>query len=108
MEARQYEEQLEALELDLLLEALSRQYGIDLRGYDPHHLRRQIWTAAVGERVGSLSGLQERVLHEPAAVERLLAEVWVPTTAMFRDPRFFRTLAETVFPMSKGPDARHR
>jgi chemotaxis protein methyltransferase CheR len=99
VDEREQDDELEELELELLLEAVSRRYGIDLRGYDPHHLRRRVQSARVAEQLGSISALQDRVLHELATVERLVAQVWVPTTSMFRDPSFWQTLAEKVFPM---------
>ena len=51
------------------------------------------------ERVGSVSALQERVLHEPAVMERLLLDLSVNVTAMFRDPGFYVVFREKVVPL---------
>jgi chemotaxis protein methyltransferase CheR len=54
---------------------------------------------AAEEGAESISGLQERVLHDPAAMERLLAGLSVNVTSMFRDPTFFVAFREHVVPL---------
>jgi chemotaxis protein methyltransferase CheR len=39
------------------------------------------------------------VLHEPAAMQRLLVDMSVNVTTMFRDPTFYAALRETVVPL---------
>ncbi|MEA2296040.1 MAG: chemotaxis protein methyltransferase CheR [Solirubrobacteraceae bacterium] len=90
--------ELESLELELLLEAIHRRYGYDFRGYAQASLRRRLWRRADLEGLRSLSGLQERVLHDPQALQRLLADLSINVTAMFRDPGFHAALRERVFP----------
>src|SRR6185436_2925902 len=91
--------ELERIEIDLLLEAINRHYGFDFRGYAIGSLRRRLWRQVSAEGVGSISGLQERVLHEPEAMERLLAGLSVNVTTMFRDPTFFVAFRELVVPL---------
>ena len=52
-----------------------------------------------GERLESISALQERVLHDPAVMERLLLDLSINVTAMFRDPSFFVAFRERVVPL---------
>ena len=52
-----------------------------------------------GERLESISALQERVLHDPAVMERLLLDLSINVTAMFRDPSFFVAFRERVVPI---------
>jgi chemotaxis protein methyltransferase CheR len=47
----------------------------------------------------TISGLIERVIHEPQLLPRLLDGLTVPASDMFRDPTMFRALRETVLPM---------
>jgi chemotaxis protein methyltransferase CheR len=89
----------ERIEVDLLLEAVYRRYSYDFRGYARASLRRRLWRRAHDERVRTLSGLQERVLHDPVVMERLLRDLSINVTEMFRDPGFFRTLREKVVPI---------
>jgi chemotaxis protein methyltransferase CheR len=89
----------ERLEMDLLLEAIQRRYGYDFRGYATASLRRRLWHRVYGENLVTLSGLQERILHEPACMDRLLRDLSINVTEMFRDPGFYRALRERVFPL---------
>ncbi len=93
-----HDPELEQLELELLLEAMHQRYGYDFRGYARASLRRRLWRRVDLEGLRSLSGLQERVLHDPAAMDRLLTDLSINVTAMFRDPGFHAALREKVFP----------
>ncbi len=93
-----HDPELEQLELELLLEAMHQRYGYDFRGYARASLRRRLWRRVDLEGLRSLSGLQERVLHDPAAMDRLLTDLSINVTAMFRDPGFHAALRSVVFP----------
>jgi chemotaxis protein methyltransferase CheR len=89
----------ETIEIDLLLEAVFRRYGFDFRQYARASLRRRLWRRVSLEGLQTLSGLQERLLHEPACMERLLLDLSINVTAMFRDPTFFRAFRLKVVPL---------
>ena len=91
--------ELERIEIELLLEAIDRHYGFDFRGYALGSLRRRLWRTAAEEGVQSISGLQEKVLHHPEAMERLLTGLSVNVTTMFRDPTFYVAFREHVVPL---------
>jgi chemotaxis protein methyltransferase CheR len=90
---------VEELELDLLLEAIHRRYDYDFRGYARASLRRRMWRRVALEGLASLSGLQERLLHDPAVMERLLGDLSINVTEMFRDPSFHAALRERALPI---------
>jgi chemotaxis protein methyltransferase CheR len=90
---------VEELELDLLLEAIHRRYAYDFRGYARASLRRRMWRRVSLEGAASLSGLQERLLHDPLVMDRLLGDLSINVTEMFRDPSFHRALRERVVPL---------
>jgi chemotaxis protein methyltransferase CheR len=92
-------DELEAIEIELLLEGVYRHYGFDFRNYALASLRRRIWNVVQAERLTSISGLQERVLHNPACMERFLLNLSVNVTAMFRDPGFYLTFRRRVVPL---------
>jgi chemotaxis protein methyltransferase CheR len=92
-------EELERLEIALLLEAIFRRYGFDFREYAHASLKRRLRRRIHAERLETLSGLQERVLHDPACMERLLLDLSINVTAMFRDPSFYVAFRETVVPL---------
>ncbi len=89
----------ERLEIELLLEAIQRAYGYDFRGYALASLRRRLWHRVYGESLATISGLQERILHDPSCMDRLLRDLSINVTEMFRDPSFHRALRDTVFPL---------
>ena len=91
--------ELERLEMDLLLEGIHQRYGYDFRGYARASLRRRLWRRATLESLRSLSGLQERVLHDPRCMERLLDDLSVNVTEMFRDPGVHAALRDDVLPL---------
>ena len=94
-------DELETLEVELLLEAVHRRYGFDFREYAPASLKRRLWRRIRAEGLGSVSGLQERVLHDPAVMEQLLLDLSINVTAMFRDPTFYGAFREKVVPVLK-------
>lgn len=89
----------EEIEVDLLLEAVYRQYGFDFRQYARASLRRRVWRRADLEGVRTISGLQERLLHDESCMERLLLDLSINVTTMFRDPEFFAALRLKVVPL---------
>ena len=90
---------LEALEVRLLLEAVYQRYGYDFRQYALTSIKRRIRHYIREERLESITRLQERILHDPAAGERFLGVLTVPVTSMFRDPGFFAAFREKVVPL---------
>ena len=91
-------EELEDLELQLLLEGVFRRYGFDFREYAPASLRRRVWRRVHAEGLGTISGLTEKLLHDEATMERLLLDLSVNVTAMFRDPTFYIAFRQKVVP----------
>ena len=94
-----YDPALERLEIELLLEAVFRHYGFDFRSYAHSSLRRRVWKRILAEGLDTVSALQDRVLHDPGTLERLLDDLSVNVTAMFRDPGFFLAFRERVVPV---------
>ncbi|HET9076102.1 MAG TPA: protein-glutamate O-methyltransferase CheR [Acidimicrobiales bacterium] len=90
---------LEDLELRLLLEGIYQRYGYDFREYARSSIRRRVWRRVAEENLQTISGLQERILHEPACMDRLLLDLSVSVTSMFRDPGFFLALRQKVVPI---------
>lgn len=87
------------IELDLLLDGIFRRYGYDFRDYARASLRRRVHTRMSKERLGSVSELQARVLRDPECMSRLLGDLSIHVTEMFRDPSFFRAIRSEVVPI---------
>jgi chemotaxis protein methyltransferase CheR len=92
-------EPVEDLEIGLLLEGLWRCYGYDFRDYALSSIRRRVRSFMQEEGLSTVSSVQDRVLHDPAALRRLLRSLSINVTAMFRDPRFYQALREVVVPV---------
>lgn len=91
--------ELERIEIDLLLEGVYRHYGIDFRGYALGSLKRRLAKRMNDEGVPTLSALQDKVLHDQEAMERLLITLSISVTSMFRDPSFYNSFRTKVVPL---------
>jgi chemotaxis protein methyltransferase CheR len=91
--------ELEELELQLLLEGIFKQYGFDFREYAHTSLKRRVAKRVQEEGLSSIAGLLEAVLHDPLCMERLLLDLSINVTSMFRDPSFYRAFSEKVLPV---------
>jgi chemotaxis protein methyltransferase CheR len=85
-------------ELKLLLEAIYLKFHYDFRHYAPASLKRRLSQAMRRFGCRTLSGLQERILHEPGVFPELLSFLTIMVSEMFRDPAFYRALREKVAP----------
>jgi chemotaxis protein methyltransferase CheR len=93
---------VETMEIELLLEGVFRLYGSDFRNYAVASLRRRIWNAVRTEGVRSISGLQEKILHDRECMERFLVQMSVSVTSVFRDPEFYLAMREKVMPLMQS------
>ena len=94
-----YNAELERIEIELLLEGVYRHFGFDFRSYAYASIRRRLWKRTEAEGLSSISQLQALVLHDAAAMERLLVDLSVSVTSMFRDPGFYRVFRDDVVPL---------
>ena len=87
---------VEELEIDLLLEALFQRHGYDFRDYDRQLVRRQLLEVMEARELGTVSALQERVLHEPGAASNVLRVLSVRPVALFSEPQRAREAREVL------------
>ena len=90
---------VEEIELSLLLEGVYRKYGFDFREYAPASLRRRVWRRTHAEGLSTISALQDKLLHDQSCMERLLLDLSINVTAMYRDPSFYVAFREKVVPL---------
>ena len=93
--------EIEDGKLESFLEALLNHSGFDYRDYSPASLKRRIRMCMMEEQLNSLSAFQEKVLHDPDSLERLLKTFSINVTAMFRNPAFYRAFRDKVVPRLK-------
>jgi chemotaxis protein methyltransferase CheR len=94
-----HRDDLERIEIDCLLEAVYRHYGFDFREYAPASLRRRLARRMGIEGIDTISALQDRILREPPLMERLILDLSINVTSMFRDPSFYVAFREKVVPL---------
>ncbi|WJH37260.1 protein-glutamate O-methyltransferase CheR [Paenibacillus sp. CC-CFT747] len=87
------------MEIELLLEGIFRMYGYDFRNYAYPSIRRRIWHRVNAWRLGSISALQEKVLHDARSMESLLSSLIINVTEMYRDPELFLAFRKLVVPV---------
>jgi chemotaxis protein methyltransferase CheR len=92
-------EQLEKLEIELLLQGLYEWCGYDFRNYAYNSIKRRVWHRVYSEKLTTISGLLEKILHDPQCLQRLIHDFSINVTEMFRDPLFFKTFREEVIPL---------
>ena len=86
------------LELHLLLEAVYRVSGFDFREYAPATVKRRVAERVRAEGLATISGLLERVLHDPPAMARFVDALTHNATSPLREPAFFAAFRERVLP----------
>jgi chemotaxis protein methyltransferase CheR len=87
------------LETRLLLDAIFQRFQYDFREYSMASVRRRLKQGARALGCDTLSGLQDRVLHDPAAFTTLLQYLTVQVSDFFRDPGYFRAFRERIIPI---------
>lgn len=90
--------ELEAIEIELLLEGVQRHRGHDLRSFARPALVRAVRRFAHEERLASVSAVQAAVLHDDAMFRSFLRSVAPSPPGLFEEPGFWRTFREQVAP----------
>jgi chemotaxis protein methyltransferase CheR len=92
-------QRLEKVEIELLLQGLYEWCGYDFRNYAYGSIQRRIWHAVRAEGLTTIIALLDKLLHDPACLQRVIAGFSIHVTEMFRDPLFFKEFKETVVPI---------
>ncbi len=93
---RNHADELASIELSLLLEAMLRWRGYDFRDYAPATLKRRVAERMRAENVDTISGLQERFLHDEDALRRFVFAMSTNSNRLFRAPDYFRAIRQRV------------
>ena len=92
------------IEIDLLLEAVYLKYGYDFRNYSKASVRRRVRHHLKKSGLSTVSEMLHKVLYDRLFFEKLLLDLTINVTEMFRDPDFFKVLRETVLRELRGKD----
>lgn len=86
-------------EIDSFIEAVYKKYGYDFRNYSKASIRRRILHRFSKENFESIHAMEERVLKDIHLLERVLLDLSINTTEMFRDPGFYQAIRKIVIPI---------
>ena len=89
----------EWLEIRCLLDAVFFKYGYDFRNYARASITRRIRKTVAAMSLDSISALQHELLYDVSVFERLLLDLSINVTEMFRDVSFFKAVRTKVLPM---------
>ncbi len=93
------EASLHRQEISLLLQALFDNYGYDFREYSYPSINRRILQRVAMEGFDSIAELHQHVRQDHVLADRLLRDLSINVTEMFRDPEFFLALRNRVIPL---------
>lgn len=86
-------------ELELLISELLVGYGYDFSNYAKASLKRRVIRLMVMDRFPSFAEFLYKVKSDATYLTRVVQELTVNVTEMFRDPALFKTLREQVLPV---------
>jgi chemotaxis protein methyltransferase CheR len=92
---------IEDIELDALLQIIDQCYGYDFKDYARASLKRRVGHRLSVEKCLHISELIPLVVHNKSIFGRLLSDLSIGVTEMFRDPVFFNSVTRQVFPLLK-------
>ena len=91
--------EIETIEIGLVLDAIKKRYGYDLREYVPETIERRLKQVLARSGLRHFGELLHRVLHDASWFASLLDQLTVQVSDMFRDPEFYRAFRERVVPL---------
>lgn len=85
-------------ELQQFLELVYKEYGYDFSNYSEASFQRRIIRIMNLDQMPDLAALQNKIVNNPDYFKTFIEEVTVNVSEMFRDPLFYRSLVDNVFP----------
>jgi chemotaxis protein methyltransferase CheR len=91
-------------EIILLVAAIKNSVGYDFSDYSEKSLKRRLAKALMDNKT-DISGLVSEIRKNPAFAEKVVREITVNTTELFRDPQVWQVLRHKVLPSFKDSKA---
>jgi chemotaxis protein methyltransferase CheR len=88
----------EAIEIDLLLQAINRRYGYDFQHYSRASIRRRVRNLLAKSNRQHVSDLIPLFLYDEGFAQTAIFNFSIPVTEMFRDPPFYQALRAQIIP----------
>lgn len=85
-------------EIEVLLNDIFEHHGFDFTKYSKASLARRLNRLFLLDRFPSFAEFRYRIKSDSEYINRLIEQVTVTVTEMFRDPAFYKSLRENVLP----------
>ncbi len=92
---------IEAYEIQLLIEAMEKVYGINFKDYRYAYLERRIKRRMSLSGFDTITGLTNEVIKRTDIGKQLFRDLTINVTEMFRCPGFFKYLRQEIIPILK-------
>ncbi|SEF97712.1 CheR family methyltransferase [Flavobacterium urumqiense] len=89
---------IEFSDLEEILVLIQKQYGYDFSGYSRASLLRRINRFMEISDIGTIVHLKNQLVNDPDKFNGFINEIVVNISEFFRDPDFFKSLLNNVFP----------
>jgi len=86
-------------ETETVINDLLEVYGYDFTEYSKASLKRRINRLFTLDRFPNFAEFRYRILHDKTYLKRLVEEMTVNVTEMFRDPSFYKILRTDILPV---------
>ena len=90
---------IEDRELELLINEVFEYYGYDFSGYSSASLKRRVERLYHMDEFTRFTDLLTKVRTDPDYFKRMVEEITVNVTEMFRDPLFYASLRNEILPV---------
>jgi chemotaxis protein methyltransferase CheR len=86
-------------EIEILINEVSNYYGYDFSGYSKASFTRRVNRLFQMDGFENFYAFLNKVRSEPDYFQRLVEEITVNVTEMFRDPHFYKTVRDQILPV---------
>jgi len=86
-------------ELDILINDVFEYYGFDFSGYSRASFKRRVDRVFQLDKFDNFSQFLSKVRSDPGYFKRMVEEITVNVTEMFRDPLFYKVLRTEILPV---------
>jgi len=94
-------EHLDELELRIFYLAFNERYHIDLSNYRQAYITRRLNHRMELDHYDSLTLLTNQVIHDPNYALKILNDLSISVTDMYRCPEFYQSISKNIFPIFK-------
>lgn len=92
-------EDISEADLELVLNLVHEKYGYDFTNYSRAHIKRRIANRIILDRLNGIEQIQANLQNDKKFAAKLLQDLSITVTEMFRDPGFYQSFRNNVVPI---------